>query len=75
MHAIKTTIQDGNISLDQPIDVKGRVDAIVVLLDPDPWTALINDARPRPALAKASQEALVEFLNGQTTPLDLDGTL
>jgi hypothetical protein len=70
MRAIKATIQDGNITLDQPIDIKGRVDAIIVLLDPDPWKALIDDPRPRPALTKASQDALDEYLTGQATPLD-----
>ncbi len=72
MQAIKATIQDGQITLDQPIDIKGRVEAIVVLLDPDPWQALINDPRPRPALTGASQEALNEFLAGETTPLDFE---
>ena len=38
MRAVKATIQDGNISLDQPLNIKGRVDAIVVLLDRDPWS-------------------------------------
>ncbi len=70
MRAIKATIQDGSITPEEPLNIKGRAEAIVVVLDPDPWDALTNDPRPRPALTRASQEALNEFLAGQTTPLD-----
>lgn len=70
MHAIRAVIQDGNITLEEPLDFKGRAEAIVVVLDPDPWQAIIEDPRPRPALAKAGQEALEAFLAGQATPLD-----
>jgi hypothetical protein len=70
MRAVKATITDGNVRLEQPLDIKGPVEAIVVVLDTDPWQALIDDPRPRPGLSKASQEALDEFLSGQTTPLD-----
>ena len=72
MRAVKATIIDGNVSLDQPVDIKGPVEAIVVVLDPDPWEALIRDPRPRPALVQASNEALAEFLAGQATPLHPD---
>ena len=72
MHAVKATIRDGNVTLEQPVDIKGPVEAIVIVLDPDPWQALINDPRPRLALSKASNEALEEFLSGHTTPLDLE---
>ena len=70
MHAVKATITDGNVKLEQPVNIKGPVEAIVVVLDPDPWEALIRDPRPRPALTAASQEALAEFLSGRTAPLD-----
>ena len=66
MQAVKATIKDGNVTLEQPVDIKGPVEAIVVVLDPDPWEALIRDPRPRPALSAASQEALAEFLTGET---------
>ena len=72
MHAVKATIKDGNVTLERPVDIKGPVEAIVVVLDPDPWQALINDPRPRPALSKASNEALEEFLSGQAAPLDAE---
>ena len=70
MQAIRATIKDGNVTLEQPVDIKGPVEAIVIVLDPDPWNALLYDPRPRPALAKASNEALQELLSGQTVPLD-----
>jgi len=72
MHAVKATIKDGNVTLEQPVDIKGPVEAIVIVLDPDPWSALITDPRPRPGLSKASNEALEEFLSGQTLPLEPD---
>ncbi len=70
MHAVKATIKDGNVTLEQPVDIKGPVEAIVIVLNPDPWNALICDPRPRPALSIASNEALEEFLSGQAAPLD-----
>ena len=47
MQAVKATIKDGNVTLEQPVDIKGPVEAIVVVLDPDPWQARIRDPRPR----------------------------
>ena len=72
MHAVKVIVEDGQVTLQEPLGVRGRVEAILVILDPEPWDALIRDARPRPALTKAGQEALEEFLSGQTLPLDPD---
>ena len=72
MKAVRATVEDGNVTLQEPLNVKGRVEAILVVLDAEPWDALLRDARPRPALAEASREALDEFLSGQATPLDPD---
>jgi hypothetical protein len=72
MQAIKAVVQDGNVVLDGPLPLQGRYEAILVLLDPDPWDAILNDPRPRPELAKASQAALEEFLSGKTKVIDLD---
>lgn len=72
MRAIKAVVEDGNVILSEPLDVKGRCDAILVVLDPDPWDALIHDPRPRPELVRAGEEALKEFEEGKTTPLDPD---
>ena len=69
MQAVRAKITDGNVTLEQPVDIKGPVDAIVVVLDSDPWDAAIRDPRPRPALLQASNEALQEFLGGRTAPL------
>ena len=72
MKAIKVTVENGRIVPDEPLDTCGRCEAILVLSDPDPWDAIINDPRPRPELAKASQEALEDYLQGRTTVLDPD---
>ena len=72
MKAIRVVIDNGRIVPDEPLDISGRCEAILVLSDPDPWDAIINDPRPRPELAKASREALEEYLQGRTTVLDPD---
>jgi hypothetical protein len=72
MQAIKAVVEDGNIVVNTPLPLRGRYEAVLVLLDPDPWDSLIEDSRPRPELAKASQAALDEFLSGKTTPLNPD---
>ncbi|MGD0898528.1 MAG: hypothetical protein ABR915_11875 [Thermoguttaceae bacterium] len=72
MQAVKAIVEDGNVTLQEPLSVKGRVEAILVVLDAEPWDALIRDSRPRPELTGASREALEEFLSGQATPLNPD---
>lgn len=72
MKALKAVIDEGQIVLDEPLDITGRHDAIVVVLDVDPWDAILQDPRPRPELVKARQEAERDFLEGRTTPLDPD---
>jgi hypothetical protein len=72
MQAIKATVQDGNVILNEHVDIKGRFDAMLVLLDPDPWESLLQDPRVRPELVKARQEALQDHAVGKTTPLDPD---
>ncbi len=72
MQAVKATVEDGRVVLDEPLPLEGRYEAIVIVLDPDPWRAVVNDPRPRPELAKASREALEGHLAGRTTSLDPD---
>ena len=72
MKAIKAVVENGQIVPEQPLDLFGRHDAIVVVLDADPWDAILQDASPRPELARAGEEALQEHLQGLTTPLDPD---
>ena len=72
MKAVKVVVEDGNVILDEPLPAQGRFDAILVLLDPDPWDALVHDPRARPELAKAREQAHREFLQGKTTPLNPD---
>jgi hypothetical protein len=72
MRALRAVVEDGNVILEGPLDVKGRYEAILVVLDPDPWDSLVRDPRPRPELIRAREEAQREFVEGKTTPLDPD---
>jgi hypothetical protein len=72
MKAIKAVIENGQIMPDEPLPIPGRYEAIVVVLDDDPWDAILNDPRPRPELAKLAEEAHQDHLHGRTTPLDPD---
>jgi len=75
MKAIRVVVDNGQITPDEPLDICGRCEAILVMPDPDPWDVLIHDPRPRPELVKARQEAERDFLEGRTTPLDPDTML
>jgi hypothetical protein len=68
--AVKAIVEDGSVTLQEPLNIKGPVDAIVVVLDAEPWDALIQDPRPRPGLTEAGRESLEDYLHGRTTPLD-----
>jgi hypothetical protein len=72
MKAIKAVIDNGQIVPIEPLDAAGRHDAIVVVLDVDPWQAILSDPRPRPELDKLAEEARQEYLQGKTTPIDPD---
>jgi hypothetical protein len=72
MKAIRAVIDNGRIVTEEPLDATGRHDAIVVVLDVDPWQAIIDDPRPRPALDQLAEEAHRDYLQGKTTPIDPD---
>ena len=72
MRAIKAVIDNGQIVPEEPLDAIGRHEAIVVVLDVDPWRAIVNDPRPRPQLDDLAEEARQEFLQNKTTPIDPD---
>ena len=65
-------IENGKIFPDETLDMEGRHDAIVVVLDADPWDAILSDPRPRAQLDALAEEAHQEYLLGKTTPLDPD---
>jgi hypothetical protein len=73
--AIKAVIDNGQIVTEEPLDAIGRQNAIVIVLDVDPWQALMSDPRPRPELDKLAEEAHQEYLQGKTTPIDPDTML
>ena len=66
MRAIKAVIDNGQIVPAKPLEMVGRYDAVVVVLDARPWAGILNDPRPRPELAKAAREAEEDFLHGRT---------
>jgi hypothetical protein len=70
--AIKAVIDNGQIVPAEPLEMVGRYDAVVVVLDADPWDAILSDPRPLPKLVEASEQALQEHLRGLSTPLDPD---
>jgi hypothetical protein len=70
MRAIKAVIDNGQIVPEEPLQLGGRHEAIVVVLDSDPWNALVQDARPRPELTKAGEEALQEYLQNSHGDFD-----
>ena len=72
MKAIKAVIDNGQITPEEPFDAIGRYDAIVVVLNVDPWDAILQDPRPRPELDRLAEEAHQEYLQGKTTPIDPD---
>jgi hypothetical protein len=72
VRAIKAVIDNGQIVPEEPLDATGRHNAIVIVLDVDPWQAILSDPRPRPELDKLADEAHREYLQGKATPLDPD---
>lgn len=72
MRAIKAVIDNGQIVPEEPLDMIGRQDAIVVVLDVDPWRAILNDPRTRPQLDELAERAHQEYQQGKTTPIDPD---
>jgi hypothetical protein len=61
MKALKAVIDQGRITLQEPLNITGRHDAIVVVLDLDPWEAIVQDPRPRPELTNAREQAKADF--------------
>ena len=72
MKAIKAVVNNGQITPEEPLAMTGRYDAIIIVLDADPWDAILKDPRPCPELVKASEEAHQAYLEGKTTPIDPD---
>lgn len=70
MEAISAVVENGRVILSKPIRKRKRCDAILVLLDSDPWRHILDDPRPRPKLIRARQQALAEFAAGRVKPID-----
>ena len=74
MIAVKAIYQDGTLKFEEAAPITGPVEVMVVFPDPeeDPWQRILDDPRPRPALAKMVEEVRKEIAQGKAIPLDLD---
>ena len=74
MKAVKAVYQNGKIKLSEKPADQGPMEVVVVFPEPsdDPWLEILNDATPRPALARWMKEVQKEIAQGQAKPLDLN---
>jgi hypothetical protein len=74
MKAIKAIYQNGKVKLSEKPEDPGPVEVVVVFPEPsdDPWEAILNDPRPRPALAERIRQVREEIAKGKTKPMDYD---
>lgn len=76
MKAVKATYKNGRVTLSEKSSEKGPINVLVVFPETadegDPWERILNDPRPRPALAKFVKEAEKEIAQGKAKPLDLN---
>jgi hypothetical protein len=73
MKAIKAIYQNGKIKLSEKPSEPGPMEVVVVFPESsdDPWESILNDPRPRPALAHRIQQVRDEISKGKTKRLDL----
>ena len=74
MKAIKAIYQNGRVKLSEKPAAPGPMEVVVVFPEPsdDPWESILNDPRPRPALATQIQQVRDEITKGKTRPLNTD---
>jgi hypothetical protein len=74
MKAVKAIYHKGKVRLSEKPREVGPTEVLVVFPEPsdDPWERLLNDSRPRPALARRIKEVLKEIAKGKPKPLDLN---
>lgn len=70
MKTDRVVYDEGRVALLEPVDIKGRVEGVLVLPDPDPWEDILQDPTPRPSLSEAADKALRDFRLGRTRLLD-----
>ncbi|HEV3144319.1 MAG TPA: hypothetical protein VGZ47_10570 [Gemmataceae bacterium] len=73
MKAIKAIYQNGKVKLTEKPSDPGPVEVLIVFPEPsdDPWQEILDDPRPRPALARKIQQVREQIRKGKTKPLDL----
>jgi hypothetical protein len=70
MKAIKAIYQNGKIRLSEKPTEPGPMEVFVVFPESsdDPWEAILNDPRPRPALARRIQQVREEIATARMGP-------
>jgi hypothetical protein len=72
MRAIRAVIEGGNMILEVPLQAEGRVGAVLLLLDAQPWDAVAYDPDACPEPARASRESVEEFADIDPSALNVD---
>lgn len=74
MRAVKAIYEKGKIKLSEKPAEQGPLEVLVVFPEAagDPWEEILNDPRPRPALAKWVQQVKKDIAQGKAKPLDLE---
>ena len=74
MKAVKAVYEKGKIKLSEKPKSHGPMEVLVVFPEAadDPWSGILDDPTPRPALAKWVKEVKREIAQGQAKPLHLE---
>ena len=74
MKAVKAIYENGKVKLAEKPAASGPIEVLVVFPEPieDPWRTILEDPRPRPALAKWIKEVKKGIAQGKTKPLHVD---
>jgi hypothetical protein len=71
MKAVKAIYEKGKIKLAEKPTALGPMEVLVVFpeAEDDPWSEILNDPTPRPALAKWVKDVKKEIAQGKAKPL------
>ena len=74
MRAVKAIYEKGKIKLTEKPAEQGPVEVLVVFpeLAGDPWEEILNDPKPRPALARWVKEVKKEIAQGKAKRLNVE---
>ena len=74
MKAVKAIYEKGKVKLSEKPKSQGPIEVLVVFPEAadDPWSEILNDATPRPALARWAKEVKQEIAQGKANPLQIE---